>query len=172
MSAEHAAHWVSHELAHNLGLEHVASGLQNLMATSGNSELLTSEQVSAIFQSQTRNDAVAYIPYGGTGFPKLLSSQLPGDYDQSGTVDTVDYAIWRKALGTTNLTADSNGDRTVDHDDYRIWRANYGKRGLPASSSDLALELAIVPEPAAMTGLMVASAMLTLGRRIRRRSPI
>ena len=53
--------------------------------------------------------------------------RLPGDYDNSGTVDDNDYDVWRTNLGsTTNLAADGNGDNVVDAADYIVWRNNQG----------------------------------------------
>ena len=51
-----------------------------------------------------------------------------GDYNQDGTVDGVDYAIWRESNGQVgaNLPADGDGDGDVDLDDYNLWRANFG----------------------------------------------
>jgi hypothetical protein len=52
---------------------------------------------------------------------------LSGDYNFSGIVDTADYIVWRKTLGSTNdLRADGDGDADVDQDDYLVWRANFG----------------------------------------------
>jgi arylsulfatase A-like enzyme len=50
---------------------------------------------------------------------ELASSQgppfLPGDFNLDGMVDTVDYVVWRKGLGTTYTQTD-----------YDVWRANFG----------------------------------------------
>lgn len=47
----------------------------------------------------------------------------PGDYDESGQVDSLDYAVWRTALGATGANpADGNGDAVVDAADYAVWR--------------------------------------------------
>jgi hypothetical protein len=69
---------------------------------------------------------------------KPQPNPLPGDYDGSGIVDTLDYIVWRNAIGTTGLPpnsdADGNGDGRVDADDYDVWRANFGRR-LPAAAN-------------------------------------
>ena len=169
VSAEHAGHWVSHELAHNLGLRHSPAGVQNLLATSRNTELLTDDQIGAIFQTQGREDTVAYIPHGGTGFPQLLPL-IPGDYDRDGVVDAADYALWRKTMNTSgNLAADGNGNGRIDSGDYSVWRTNYGKTGgaaLGATLPDTQLvDNAGVPEPGAMALLLTAMTGLLLAIR-------
>jgi subtilisin family serine protease len=62
----------------------------------------------------------------------VVVTVLPGDYDQSGTVDHGDYVVWKTNFGTTNPLADGNGDGHVDAADYSVWRDNLGK-SLPAS---------------------------------------
>jgi hypothetical protein len=72
---------------------------------------------------------------------------IAGDYNQNGTVDAADYALWRDTLGESGpgLPADGNGDGTVNSADYDLWRAKFGQ-GAPAAAA--ALQLAAVPEPA------------------------
>jgi hypothetical protein len=173
VSAEHAGHWIAHELGHNLGLHHSPAGVQNLMATSRNSELLTSEQVAAVFQTQFREDAVASVPAGGTGFPKLLSA-IVGDYDRNGRVDTSDYAVWRKSLNSsTNLAADGNNNGIVDNDDYAVWRRNYGNdaagSAVGTAQGGPLLASGGIPEPASATTLLAALILPALCPRARRR---
>jgi WD40 repeat protein len=65
---------------------------------------------------------------------------IPGDFNNDGTVDAADYAVWRNGLGATYTQAD-----------YDMWRTNFG--GLAAGSA-LAAVAALpdsanpaVPEP-------------------------
>jgi hypothetical protein len=62
-----------------------------------------------------------------------VTSTLPGDYDNSGTVGDNDYTVWKLAYHTQNLAADGNGDGVVDALDFAVWRNNYGNSA-PASA--------------------------------------
>jgi hypothetical protein len=170
VSAEHAGHWIAHELGHNLGLAHTPTGVPNLMGSTRNSELLTSEQVAAVFQTQFRDDAVASIPAGGTGFPMPLAPIL-GDYNRSGRVDAGDYVLWRRTLNSrTMLAADGNANGIVDSGDYTIWRRNFG---LDASNAALGSGLGSqlvsggVPEPASIALVLLGILILAAAARQR-----
>jgi subtilisin family serine protease len=41
---------------------------------------------------------------------------IPGDFNSDGTVDTADYVVWRKELGTTYTQSD-----------YDVWRTHFGQ---------------------------------------------
>jgi hypothetical protein len=170
VSAEHAGHWIAHELGHNLGLAHSPTGVPNLMGSTRNSELLSSEQVAAVFQTQLRDDAVASIPAGGTGFPKPLAA-IPGDYNRNGLVDAGDYAVWRRTLNSrTMLAADGNANGVVDSGDYTLLRRNFG---LDASDAALGTGLGSylvsggVPEPASAGLVLFGIIILAVAARQR-----
>ena len=60
---------------------------------------------------------------------EIFSSQAAGDYNGSGLVDAVDYAIWRDTLGDSvaqGTGADGNGNGVIDTADYDLWRENFG----------------------------------------------
>ncbi len=159
---------VAHEIGHNLGLQHTADSIGNLMSPGGTTAQLTPTQIDAIFQLTRRNDSVAYIPSGGTGLVLPLPAQLAGDYNHSGEVDTADFILWRNSIGsTTNLAADGNANRVVDSPDYNIWRSNFGRTaGIGSGTNNLADSA--VPEPATLVGLALMLAVFIMGRRPRR----
>jgi hypothetical protein len=52
---------------------------------------------------------------------------LVGDFDHSGTVNMLDFKMWRADFGSTSaLAADGNGDGMVDSADYAVWRDRLG----------------------------------------------
>lgn len=65
----------------------------------------------------------------------MLSGSPPGDYNRNGLVDTADYVVWRKTLGTVVATAgdgaDGNLDGTVGPEDHGVWRENFGRQAPP-----------------------------------------
>ena len=73
---------------------------------------------------------------------------LPGDFDNSGYVDTLDYDLWRSQFGSSGPAADGNLDGIVDIADYTVWRDNLGT-GTPPSGV-LYLGATSVPEPSAI----------------------
>ncbi len=73
-----------------------------------------------------------------------ITTAVAGDFNNDGTVNIADYAVWRDTLGSlSDLRADANGNDMVDAADYAIWKSNYGST--PNASQSVA---AIVPEPA------------------------
>jgi hypothetical protein len=106
---------VAHEIGHNLGLFHSASGLMSSNPTSG--QQLSAEQISAIFQTNSRNDSVAFIPSGGTGFPQPYSPPLTGDFNTDGVVNHVDIdrLAWAAHNQPGNKFYDLNGDNVVTY---------------------------------------------------------
>jgi hypothetical protein len=157
-SAEHAGHWIAHELGHNLGLAHT-DPIENLMLSCcRRNSLLTTGQVGTVFQTQ---------------FPKPLAA-IPGDYDRNGQVDTSDYAVWRKSLNSrTNLAADGNNNGIVDNDDYAVWRRNFGMdsagSALGAAQGAQFLASGGIPEPATAGMVLSVLALLILRPRPCRR---
>ena len=67
-------------------------------------------------------------------------TNLIGDYNRNGVVESGDYVVWRKTLGNSvpNFSgADGDGDGVVDQDDLDVWRANFGNT-VPGSGSGAA----------------------------------
>jgi hypothetical protein len=101
----------------------------------------------------------------GTGLLEvttLVVPGVPGDYNDDGTVDAADYAVWRKNQGTTNTLPNDNGiGGTIGTAHYDLWVANFGN---PPGSGSGSGALAAVPEPStsllavfAVCGLLAAA---------------
>lgn len=55
------------------------------------------------------------------------TAPLAGDYDANGTVDNLDFDVWKTTFGSTvDLRADGNHNGTVDAGDYTVWRDHFG----------------------------------------------
>jgi hypothetical protein len=95
----------------------------------------------------------------------LVSDGLVGDFNRDGTVDALDYTVWRNSFGAVgNTAADANEDNVVDADDYALWKAHYGN-----SESLGAGGLAAVPEPATVSFVLLAACGLVACRQATRR---
>lgn len=81
-----------------------------------------------------------------------LSPIVPGDFNNNGVVDSADYVVWRKGLGTVYTQAD-----------YGIWRAHFGQTSGNGTGDNANTA---VPEPT--TWLMLLS-VVTVCRLRRRR---
>jgi glucose/arabinose dehydrogenase len=104
----------------------------------------------------TQDLALRFILSGAsTGRPGDVSYRtinLTGDFNDDGRVDTADYVVWRKGLGTVfTLT------------DYDLWRANFGK--VVGAASGNASGSSAVPEPAEATLFVVSMLLLNFSRR-------
>jgi fibronectin-binding autotransporter adhesin len=101
----------------------------------------------------------------GDGLLIVNGFRLPGDFDNSGTVDAADLAVWRTAAGGANpwrnATGDTDGDGDSDGNDFLIWQRYLGATNPAVAAA------AAVPEPA--SALLAAGAMLGLVGAARRR---
>jgi len=77
--------------------------------------------------------------------------RLPGDFNHDDVVNLADYLVWRKGLGTTFVP-----------DDFNIWRSHFGQS--VGQGSGL-VESAMVPEPMAVSLVVLCSVLLTFVRR-------
>lgn len=96
-------------------------------------------------------------PNGTTVFPQFMDveyvrvwerqTNVSGDYNDDGLVDSADYIVWRKTLDSSGigLIADSSGNGSVGPEDYEIWREDFQSSVLPAADSIAAIN---IPEPA------------------------
>jgi len=109
------------------------------------------------------DDSLGNIPGGdrvGLGeiaFP--IRSAVFGDANGDNVVDFLDFEIIRDNFltGTTLETGDVTFDGIVNFDDFALWKANFSPGG------------AAVPEPATAGLCLLAVALLSFGRRSRRR---
>jgi uncharacterized protein YjbI with pentapeptide repeats len=100
---------------------------------------------------------------GGSGWDIVAPFQvvpgLPGDFNHDGAVDSADYVVWRKGLGTTY---------TQDH--FNQWRANFGATlGGGALAPSAKTPSPTVPEPSSF--MLVAAALLGRVHHRPRRTP-
>ena len=108
------------------------------------------------FQSATEMIASAwYSAWVDAGSPAL---GVAGDYNNNGTVDAADYAVWRKNLNTAgplpnDVTA---GVTTADLD---VWRTNFGKTLAGGGGVAFTSE---VPEPPTIAPLLAMLAIVSL----------
>jgi hypothetical protein len=82
---------------------------------------------------------------------------IPGDFNNDGAVNDVDFAIWKPAFGSGG-GADADGDLDSDGRDFLAWQ-----RETPANLIASTAASAVVPEPAAT--LLAALSALGLGLR-------
>jgi hypothetical protein len=87
---------------------------------------------------------------------------VPGDYNQNGTVDAADYALWRNVLGTAASlpNRDPGQAGNINQSDYDFWRRNFGKTG--GAASGVLSASAAVPEPASAILLTVLCLLINL----------
>jgi hypothetical protein len=67
---------------------------------------------------------------------------IPGDFDNSGTVDGDDLVVWRGDFGM-NGDSDADGDGDSDGDDFLVWQRNLGTTAVTPTAAS-------VPEPASL----------------------
>jgi hypothetical protein len=90
-----------------------------------------------------------------------VPAAVPGDFNDDGSVDAADYALWRKNDGTNNaLPNDNNLGTPIRAAHYNLWRANFG-----ATSASGAGSIGGVPEPASAALLLLAVAYLCARKR-------
>ena len=122
----------AHELGHNLGLNHTATGGANLMSPNGTTQQLDASQIATARASV---------------FARAFTATIAGDYGGNGIVDAADYVTWRNTLNQagTGLAADGNGNGQIDSGDYAVWRSHFGST--TGSGAGNSFADGSVPEP-------------------------
>jgi hypothetical protein len=72
---------------------------------------------------------------------------LPGDFNDDGTVDAADYIVWRNDLGMA-----------YTQDDYDIWRSNFGRTWFAGGASatiSAGRNSSTIPEPATLVTFLL-----------------
>jgi autotransporter-associated beta strand protein len=110
----------------------------------------------------------------GTGVLQITTyvpSFLAGDYNSNGIVDAADYDAWRANYGAANIANRSPQiPGPIGAADYVMWRAHLGDMVGSGTGTGLSGAETAVPEPATLTALVVATSLVGLARRARRRS--
>ena len=94
-------------------------------------EVNTTTGAARIFNDTGESiDFEAYVIESEVG--ALNPGEAVGDYNEDGSVDAKDYAVWRDTLGDSVASgsgADGNGNGTIDTEDYALWKSNFGAAG-------------------------------------------
>jgi hypothetical protein len=101
---------------------------------------------------------------------RITSVSLPGDFNADGTVDSVDYTVWRNHLGEPNeADLNYNGDGGgVTESDYIWWKQRYGNTS-PGSGGLATVAAGFVPEPTSwLLALFVGLPAMAYTRRLHR----
>lgn len=100
-------------------------------------------------QGSHTDDALSYSRVFMMQVP-VSPADLPGDYNDDGTVNAADYTVWRDNLGASVTLPNDTTPGSVIAFDYEVWKANFGATVGEGSGAN-------VPEPA---GLMLATIIL------------
>ncbi len=159
-------------------------------------QVLKTYDLSAV-SSSWHQLSVDYNPTTGVVTAKndadTIVFTVAGDYNNDGTVDAADYAVWRKNVGLANTLPNNSESGTVGQSLYDLWRQNFGRtstkdfvgnfyvgyrEALGGSLGSArpptydmigappAGQLAAVPEPCSLAMLLIGA--LGLGRRRQR----
>lgn len=99
--------------------------------------------------------------------PMAVLSRVSGDYNRDGSINLLDYDVWRGAVGlnaSASPIADGNGNGVIDASDYIVWRNNF-----TASGAGQGTAISAVPEPFATSLLITGAVMLAVRSATTRR---
>jgi T5SS/PEP-CTERM-associated repeat protein len=120
-------------------------------------------QLPTLAAGRTWNTSQLY----STGVLSVVGGEvLPGDYNSDNMVDTADYIVWRKNVGTNNTLANDPIGGTIGQEHYNQWVSHFGQSLGVASGPGFQAATPLAPEPAS-AALLLGCALL-LGGRFRR----
>jgi hypothetical protein len=102
-----------------------------------------------------------------------LFRTVPGDFTLDGIVDTSDYVVARKGMGTADALftqGDADFDRDVDNADLALWESNFGFVRQPLMAGGGSSSPAGVPEPHVLWLAVPAIGLTVSSRRFHRRT--
>jgi hypothetical protein len=111
-------------------------------------------------QSQPSNGQVLFTS---------ISNNIPGDFNDDGSVNGTDLTIWRGAMGSSSSAGDADNDGDSDGTDFLVWQRNLGAAAVASG----AVAASPIPEP---TTIAIAFAAVSCafgagrGQRARRRA--
>ncbi|MEO1496822.1 MAG: aspartyl protease family protein [Planctomycetota bacterium] len=187
-------------LSGQLVVELIDLGAGEFMPTAGDRfELLSYEERGGEFDSITLPEEFAWdVEYGPTVFAiTAIGPGIDGDFNRDGSVDFLDYTVWRDGLGgpytpadyqlwfdnfgqtsSPGIDGDFNRDGSVDFLDYTVWRDGLGGPYTPAdyqlwfdNFGQTSSPGAQVPEPATLLVVLLAGTVGVTGARRQRTAP-
>ena len=100
----------------------------------------------------------------------VFLAHMPGDFDEDGDVDLLDFARWRTNVGlsanASHALGDANGDGAVDGADLVMWQRELGSTTAALTTS----ATTAVPEPTALFWSASATLAVFASRRRRTRT--
>jgi hypothetical protein len=122
---------------------------RELSSTTGGTE----NQFGNVLSLRDSDFYFAWVDFTNPLTPNAAAN--PADFNNSGTVDSIDLGIWKESFDV-DADGDADGDNDTDGNDFLIWQRNVTGAGAAA-----------VPEPASLALLIFGvAALAAAGRRI------
>jgi hypothetical protein len=105
----------------------------------------------------------------GTGMLQITTfvpSFLVGDYNSNGIVDSSDYIVWRRLLGTESIpNRDPSNSGPIGPADFDSWRSHVGQIAGAGSGAGSSRAATAVPEPATILPMLIIGILAMCSRR-------